>query len=402
MSVELDTPRIQRVQARLGKLLDRQHALPLYGIQYRLGEVSQARIEPRLLRRVLAELSNNRRPRRGRLDPGPWNLCLNGYASAELTRDRASLLSSRLIDTGRKLAQLNWVASIHELKELVERVSDGECRNEATYTDRRFIVDDATWIASGMTFQVSRSNARQAVAVWCSHDLDWIYPDDWRLWHFLAECAKERLPPVIIARKIAVPTFALLKRLRAVGLQYYSAIVTDEEAFDAKHLRDATKWVHLRTASEMREHAVVGQIANALKRLSHEKMTDETNGLIEHAVSQKLCDEEAATTSGLLQWAQTIEGMPRIWLQTLVDWIEWQKYEVPIARRFVRNQIDAVAFAATDKVPVESDESGATDAETAQNAEPLKSRETPAKSRPNTTGGFGRKTEKFPLGIRLR
>lgn len=106
---DLTADELSWIADRLAKVLDGGMVRSFVGLQYRLGEVGQNRIAPRMLQRALAELSNNRRPRRGRIrEAGPWELTPGVFADSGLSpaiaqSDAAQVTNGvqRLIEAGR-------------------------------------------------------------------------------------------------------------------------------------------------------------------------------------------------------------------------------------------------------------------------------------------------------------
>src|SRR5438874_12096481 len=92
---------LDRIATRVSRLLRKAGIMPLHSLQYYLSEVGQNRIDPRKLSRVLKELSNNRRPRKGRAQPGPWEPVRGIYASNRFTSIEAHQLATPTVRTIR-------------------------------------------------------------------------------------------------------------------------------------------------------------------------------------------------------------------------------------------------------------------------------------------------------------
>jgi hypothetical protein len=185
---------------RLNRLFEQRDAWPYLGLQYRMGEVGQNRIEPRKLRRALAELVNNRRPRRGKLRmPGPWEPVPWIFAAPDMTLEEAYHVSVAALERTQPLAGLDHDDTLDGLRAVVEGATGtfvlGQRASEP-------LTVKSGPRAGGIAFSrtLDLTCRVRPVTLWLTHETEWLYPDDPSLWAFLGRCVSTNSRPLIVAR----------------------------------------------------------------------------------------------------------------------------------------------------------------------------------------------------------
>ena len=392
---DLTDEELAHINGRLERVLDRFDALPFHALLYRLGEVAANRVDERKLRRALAELSNNRRPRRGRVPaPGPWEGSNKIYVSAAASHDEAALAADAAAADLRELTGYCGVGTIDRLADalssaLKARGSPTELRAARATTA---LGGDIEYHAEARLLRVSRRGA--PVHVLTLHEPGWLYPDDRRLWRFLTDSARDGARAVVIARAIAPGTFPLLKALGAVGAQYYSTLVADDHVRRAERLRDALGWSHVRAAGEMATHPVVGHVDGAVARLAREGASTATvRRALERAEASGLTS--APTVAGVLRWWHASDlPLPALVARGWTRWIAWDAYRRgrSVAKR---NSGDEAAVGG----PASSDREGPS--EGGDGAGSHLTNDTGSAARDEPPREFRRETQVIPLGLPL-
>lgn len=271
--------------------------------------------------RALAELSNNRRPRRGQVAEGPRELVPDIYASSELDEDIARANSETARAALSSICDLDWSHGA-ELVGWAFESPMGSLRllEQQTY-DRQ--VCDFTVRATSILAECSNG-----VLVWITHDTNWVYPDDHRLWRVVDVAHSKGVPLLVVARKLSLASFVLFKAIGAYGVQYYSTILPPEQLPILADLERRCGWFHSRHASSLRSHPASRQIALAVSRLSHSSLPPGAQELLHSAKSFKL-DNPNTPAEAFVDWADqlgTTASFPEAWYEAVGNWRAWTAY----------------------------------------------------------------------------
>lgn len=114
---------------------------------------------------------------------------------------------------------------------------------------------------------------RRDVAAFVLHDLEWLYATDDRLWRFLIGSRDIGSPCLIVARKVALPTRALLKQPQSRALEYFATLVPDHQLEIATHTARELRWSHTLSASRLANHAVALHTRKARAALAGVSLT---------------------------------------------------------------------------------------------------------------------------------
>jgi hypothetical protein len=287
-----------------------------------MGEVSRQRVEPRLLQRCLAELSNQRRPRGGRVQAGPWEPIPNVLVSPDLSKTEALQEAQALLPLLRTLASLQGLDVLAAITDQLSRPLGPLQNTTSDEAKSVHLAGDVRLAVGQIVIEVDYEGT--LVHIWITHEPDWIQPDDSRLWSFLHRCERKGARPLVIARKIAVVTFPLFKILQCQGLQYYSTFVREDSIAEATALREQVGWSHVRSVNELQTLPINGQVSNALARLCGEKENPHVKKAIREAVARDF-HRSTVTPKALLAWWTDAElEISRGMVQTLERWSAWQ------------------------------------------------------------------------------
>lgn len=308
---------------RIDTVLSRYRAIPLHALQYRLGEVGKNRIEPHLLERALVELRNNRRPRRGRAAAGPWWTPNGLLTSRDLAREEAEVVAESIQPLVSEFAASLQPQTIDALSTTLSDHVQND--HDHTFLPTVGPVLLARRIAVMTEDRIWRLHASGRPALtWVTHEPDWIYPNDSRLWAFLSRCSQERAQPVVLARKLAVGCFPMFKALGVRGLQYYSTIVADADLARARQLRNELGWSHVAAMSTFKDSQVVQHLQAAARTAA--SPTPEADRAIADAIQRRFATS-APAPGDLLKWWEASElHLPRPVRHAFERWEAWRAF----------------------------------------------------------------------------
>jgi hypothetical protein len=347
--------------------------MPWFALQYRLSEVGQPHTDPRLLLTTARELAL--RPKQ--LDPAdyPREPLPGVFVSPNTVDAEVDSLTSRVIDQLEAInaetivsvsleALLPSTVTVQHVEENVELLGEppGYQRIVLT-TTADFLSGNEVW------------------SLWFSHDAKWIYPDDPRLFAHLAYCAERNLRPIVVARKIAPPTFVLFKAIGIIGLQYYAYIVRDGAIDRLRVAIDDLGWTNTISAQALQRHAFRGRIDGALEMLP--SGWQRASRILRACPPKKLLAARDNDPRALLEWLASPEMtlvIPTRWKQTVSRWSALEK-----SRRRRKPTLE----------------------QSSSHEQAAQASSTSKEARPSDNGGaaptiFGRGTEKSRIPIRNR
>lgn len=375
---DLTDDEIDAIARRTDTILSRYRAIPLHALQYRLGEVGKHRIEPHLLERALVELRNNRRPRRGRASAGPWWTSDGLLASRDLARDEAEAVSESIQPSVSEFASSLRPQTLDTLAMVLsDHVQSDHAPAFSPTVESVLLARHIAVTTEDRVWQLHASG-RQAI-MWVTHEPDWIYPNDPRLWAFLSRCSQERAQPVVLARKLAVGCFPMFKALGVRGLQYYSTIVADADLARTRQLRDELGWSHVAAVSTFKDSQLVQHLQNAARTAT--SSTPEVDRAIADAIQRGFATS-AAAPGDLVKWWEASElHLPRPVRHAFERWEAWRAFRPSRSRS---------AAAAPD---LATDSSEASEDRRVDDAEPLAAPSPQEKT-------FGRETRVIRVPLR--
>lgn len=390
---DLTLEELAAIQRRLDRVLE---AGPLthYALQYRLCEAGRSRTDSRALRRALAELANNRRPRRGKLDAGPWESIERIYAANDLESAAAESESQLAYADASRLTALKWDHAMDQLKAAIASIPGAVIQPLSEQTGYARQIGGDLAIAGGSQRIRLVLQGGVAASVWVSHDPELIHPDDPRLWQHLQHCHEEGAFPVVVARCIAVPTFALFRRLGVVGLQYYSMLLPQGAPSEIRAALARMRWFHAIEPGGISMHPMIGHLQKAPSRQTMWGSTP-VNAAIRRARDIGLGSADSPDSAALLEWALATElSLPKVWVETVTRWVAWSAYSTPSRR--ARRLIERASSIMDTLAPPTDDGGQSTEPTATETAGPEVMLND--EGEPHTGWGWGRRTKIFKFG----
>jgi hypothetical protein len=254
--------------------------ISLWGLQYRLGETGQNRIDSRHLADTLRTLDTTALPFR---IAGDFVVSVDAESLASASTSAASLAEHIGNFDENALARAFRLLGNRRCQSSPIRVGRVEPINAFS---QRSSFQAAPFRQQSAFVATSELSGRRIT--WISHQLDWIYPDDSLLWKLLLQAGTLDASPLLIARVIAPITFPLLKALGARGLQYYSLLTETRARKELREDADRLGYPHLLSLAQLKKHAVMRQYDRAISAL-----TDLRSYRASPAVAAALADASA-------------------------------------------------------------------------------------------------------------
>jgi hypothetical protein len=312
---------MESVAQRVQRALAKRGASSFFGLQYRLGEVGRNRTNPLLLEHFLRE--HNNRTADEVLGPSFYELEPGIYSDRGLPITDARIATDRAMAALDRLRHQDWAEAFRVIKE--ELLGEPKTARILETTTIPRPAGEQMLEVFAQALACDWANGSQAV-VWVSHDTNWVFPHDYRLWRALEAGFQLRLPVLIVARQLAPATFVLLKAVQANAVQFYSSIVDDESVLAARRDAETAGWFHVRAASSLKDHPARTQIANGLARLALVKHRSPIDEAILLGAKSGLVNPNA-TLSDLVSWAADASelglDLPARWVETLSSWSSW-------------------------------------------------------------------------------
>jgi hypothetical protein len=342
MSLDLTTAELTEIARRTLHVLRDAGTLSFHALQRRVTEQvwRGPRVDPRMLERGLAELANNRRPRRGAVPfHGPWSPLRRIFVTPNITRTNseqhaytvATAYAGRLRSAAAHL-------DVQSTLELVRRVAEAlQVRARSPEIVETRVVEVGDDVSYDAHTAVTDLDVPQGspFRLWITNELDWLYPDDPRVWRHLQRCNEDGVRAIFIARKIYFPTFSLLKRLGAFGLQLHFLHVADDTETAARAAVSAVDWPQVASTAAALDHPALGVLQNQyLRKPDRDAVPSDANRQIRAGIELGLSSGSEPQTEQLLLWSERPEaGLPPKWLGTLQRLLAWSTYIPPRGRR---------------------------------------------------------------------
>lgn len=321
--LELTPEEVDRISGRIVRRLEDTPVVPFAALQYALGEVapSKVRVEPRMLRQVLRQISRRTEKQHGPfavfepiesiyVDPGiakagAWHKAL---IAARSKADHLQALS-KAVDAHRTASVAHAIADVLELR---DPAIEG-------FGTRSIPENGAVAWPSQDVVVTGVAPKGQKTRVLITNDVEWVYPDDVRIWKHLAIALEEQSLPMIIARKAHVGVFPVMKRIGGLANELHHLYVTDGQIVDT-HSRALQGWPPVRLIGEARGHAALAKISDLLLDRGREPSLNST--LIRSGVEVGL--SEVGTPDRLLEWVKRNEiRMHGLWVRQVRRWQHW-------------------------------------------------------------------------------
>jgi hypothetical protein len=321
--LELAPEEVDRTSGRILRRLEDTPVVPFAALQYALGEVapSKVRVEPRMLRQVLRQISRRTETQHGPfavfepidsiyVEPriaktAAWHKAL---IAARSKADHLEALS-KAVDARRTTSLAHVITAELELRDY--QIEDfGAVSSPANGA--------VAWPSQDVVIGGLTPNG-QRIRVLITNDVEWVYPDDVRIWKHLAAALEEQSLPMIIARKAHLGVFPVMKRVGGLANELHHLYVTADHIADA-HRRGLQGWPPVRLTSEVRGHAALAKISDLLLERGREPGLNEA--LIRSGMELGLSDE--ANPGRLLDWVKRNDmRMHGLWVRQVRRWQHW-------------------------------------------------------------------------------
>jgi hypothetical protein len=368
---DVSTQELSSVAVRMAGQLSAREAMPWFALQYRLSEVGQRRTEPRVLSRVAKELRGQPQrfaPDEQVCEPSPGVFLRPGLIEVDgqsvvkrVTEQLEEIHAATIISLPPDAFVPEGTSVDHVTQNLYADGNASGYKRIVLSTTADFEFGGDKW------------------SLWFCNDLKWIYPDDPRLFAHLHYCAERQLRPIIVARKIAPPSFVFFKAVGVFGVEFYAHVVRDGTLDRLRVLIEDLGWVNTITVRTLRAHAFRRRVDAALQTTPLH--WERAGRLLQAHPPHKILKAKDNSPRALLEWVETPGlglDMPDRWKQTVARWALLE------ARRKSRKAGDDATSRANDTArPTESDN--------------VKANEQPSPE-PQL---FGRGTEKSRVPIRI-
>lgn len=321
---------LQSTSERLHKRLNEDPVLTFPAIQYFLSETghASARIDPRQLRASLKILANNPAPGDD-LGHGPWEPVPEIYVAPHLTRTGARKHAKVVAGTAEEVLRKVSDGTSNRAIPLAEAITDLlSIRSEVHEVDvgvRESLAGDIDWSAAGAKIEIDGTDKCPPLSIWVTNNLEWVFPDAFRLWRHLITSEANGAYPVIVGRKLPVATFTLLKRIGGFGLQLhhlYMEVGAADLGASGKAFAHGPPTMH---PDEVQEHRAVHEYLRKVIRRPPPQGADERTA-IRLAAQLGLHLKESGGLPGLRQWLnETKLQLPVPWKAQLTRYERWKR-----------------------------------------------------------------------------
>lgn len=327
----ISVSQLKRISQRLHARLKDETTLSLPSVQYVLSEVGRNfdRFDPRQLRVGLHLLGNNPRPGPD-LPHGPWQPLPGIFVNTRITKRNAqhsaSIAAATKVDQLRALAdeyrESRVAAIIYPIATTIPGKSEIE-EVEATTTEH--MGGGVHWQTSAVQLHVRSRGRAPSALVWITNDISWLFPDDPRLWEVLLQASRTNQRLIVLARKIAVSTFPLLKRLGGFGLQVHHLYMPGGPPKGTAAERALVPGPLMYEAGDIRTHKAITENLSARLKATTQPLTNEVIDGLGLAAELGLASESPDRTELLRTWtSQTSIEMPPRWKAQLTLYVKWK------------------------------------------------------------------------------
>jgi len=321
------TEELRGILKRLDSLFKKNPSIPYLGLQKFLCETGppRVRVHPRQLSRILAELRNNRRPRGGKLPPGPWEP-IPGYVVSPTipptkAADAAQTLSSTFSLFIRELSHRDVSLFAKNISNTIGATTP----QKSPYTLLQS--NKASFGKSPSTYLAYLHDQVQQSIVWVSNDIEWIYPDNPALWEHLEHCLLQNARPVIVARKVPLATFPVLKRVGAIAVETHHVSASKSLIKRVEVSPHKTLLPTIKTQDHIKTHAALKHLLVTLAAMPPMTENHESADLVRRGLDNGLTEGGPNQPRRLLDWALASNlELPVKWVKSVEQWIAWSMY----------------------------------------------------------------------------
>lgn len=373
---DLAAEELEEVARRLHRVLGRFEAMSFHALAYRIGEVGSKRVDQKKLRRALKELSNNKRPRRGKTSGAGVKEDSGGiFASLDLPGRDFARAAACVTDALTELTTCSGPQTVQEFAEsLCAEIPDLALKPSPIDLCTCQLADGVEFRSATCTL-LHRPRKGATTAVLISHQPDWLYPDDKALWRFLIDVGRNQTNAIVVARAVAPGTFPLLKSLGIIGIQYYATLVDDGSLARAETLRTVTAWSHLQSSRAIAKHRFVDHLRRTLERFAGTVPNTERNSILAAVAQHPALSTNPTVADVLRWWDESGLALPAPVVTGWSRWVAWDSYNRG-SHKTAKTIVPHTRSPSAHETPAAN----------------------PAASAPR---GFGRETHVIPVGLSL-
>lgn len=339
-----DSPDFIKIRASVFRLFDQKPALTKHAIQYRLCEVGAPadRRDPRdlkpafLLRGTPLLRENVGRTR-------PWDPVSGVFLSSGIPEDEIPEVVGQILELCSEVAALLpgqrtllLAESLHEL------LSPSSLQPIIGNRRQTSIANDIDIASEEIVVDISALSGAPVLAS-VTNDLDWVFPDDPRVWLHLERCREARAFPAFVCRKASIAAFPLFKRVAAIGIQLHHVLVRNDDLPILSDHVSSLGWPRVSGLQEIADHQAVSILREKFKGISRSFSLQLAFDSISRGIDLGLGRGGVGQAARLLEWGlQGDEEMPAKWITTIRQWVAWEERGL-LAKPYEREDSSQVA-----------------------------------------------------------
>jgi hypothetical protein len=322
-----DSPDFIKIRAAVFRLFERRQAQTKHAIQYKLCEVGTPAdrrdprdLKPAFLLRGTPLLRDNVGKTR------PWEPIRGVFLSPSVSDEDAPQIVEDTLSTCAKMARLLPDRNAFLLADAIqERVSPGAPQFSRGDSRQVPIADEVQLASLEIIVDLSGMAGAPALAS-VTNDLNWVFPDDPRVWRHLKRCREANTYPVFICRKATIASFPLFKRVAAIGIQLHHLIARDDELEEAQQLASSLGWPRVEGIQSVINHQGLAILEKQFSGVTRSFVLQLSFDDIDRGIDLGLDQGDATQPSKLLEWSlQSDVEMPQKWTKTIRQWVAWDE-----------------------------------------------------------------------------
>lgn len=325
-----DSPDFAEIRALTFRLFEKRDALTRHAIQYNLCELGAPgdrrdprEIQPAFTIRGTPLLTENIGRTR------PWDAIEGVFISPRIQDSDVPAVIATVLEACRRFATVIGEFDIRVMAAAIQARFGTRTPISEIGETRHAKLAHNVFAQSAETVADLSAIAGAPVLASITNDLDWLFPDDPRLWKHLARCRAAKAFPVFIARKISIATFPVLKQVAAIGLQLHHLFVRDELLPESVGLTSNSSWPHTAAVSSVRAHSALSLLPKLLGGASRSFALQLAYDNIDSAIEHGLAEPANNSTAKLLAWGRGSQlSLPEKWETEITRWAAWEERDL--------------------------------------------------------------------------
>jgi hypothetical protein len=322
-----DSPDFIKIRAAVFRLFEGKQALTKQAIQYKLCEVGTPadRRDPRDLKPAFL-LRGTPLLRQNVGKSRPWEPVKGVFLSPSVSDEDVPQIVDNTLSACGKIARFLLDRNTFLLADAIqERVSPGAPQLKPGDSRTLPIAGKVQITSLEMIADLSGMAGAPALAS-VTNDLDWLFPDDPRVWRHLRRCREANTYPVFICRKAAIASFPLFKRVAAIGIQLHHLIARDDELDEAQQLANSLGWPRMEGIQSVSHHQGLSILEKQFSGVTRSFVLQLAFEEIDRGIKLELDRGDVTQPAKLLEWGLQGEvEMPPKWIATIRQWVAWDE-----------------------------------------------------------------------------